>query len=258
MAYSRTYLWIVAFVLAFGGGKAKGQHVIFDDSYAVSFTFMDASSLEQTRMTAANDGINYWSSSGGSTFGLRLAQYDSVGSLLATYAPNLDIRSIFTDDAGNLYARQFADPIIYQQTAPGMFVPFVTLSGGTLDVQSAVVLNSDRTAYIAMSAGTVSQWDSTGTFLGTVALSGYGTMFGESAYPNNRGIAAAGGYWLTYSNRMLSAWDTDGNRVDTTELLNAGTSFDAHFSFSYANGMVFIVDGPGGSWRGYDVGLGPS
>jgi len=72
------------------------------------------------------------------------------------------------------------------------------------------------------------------------------------------GIAAAGGYWLTYSNRMLSAWDTDGNRVDTTELLNAGTSFDAHFSFSYANGMVFIVDGPGGSWRGYDVGLGPS
>lgn len=193
----------------------------------------------------------------GGPSGLRLAQYDSNGSLLATYAPNLDIRSIFTDCPGNLYARQFASPIIYQQTAPGTFVPFVTLAGGTLDAQSAVVFNTSDTEYIAMSVGTVSRWDGTGTFLGTVALSGYGKRFGESAYPNNRGIAAAGGYWLTYSNRMLSAWDTGGNRVDTTELLNAGTSFDSHFSFSYANGMVFIVDGPGGSWRGYDVGLGP-
>src|SRR5229473_2911451 len=143
MAYSRTYLWIVAFVLAFGGGKAKGQHVIFDDSYAVSFTFMDASSLEQTRITAAYDGINYWSSSGGGTFGLRLAQYDGdTGMLIATYAPGLDFRSIFTDDAGTLYARQYADPTIYKQSAPGSFVSFLRLSGGTLDAQSAVELNS--------------------------------------------------------------------------------------------------------------------
>lgn len=259
MAHSATYVRILACVLAVGGvGKAKGQHVIFNDNYDVSFTFMDAPSLEQTRMPAAHDGIYYWSSSGGSPGGLRLAQYDgATGDLIATYAPNLDFRSIFTDAAGNLYARQFNSPIIYQQTDPGTFATYVTLIGGPLDQQSAVVLNSDGTEYIAMAGGTVSQWDSTGTFLGTVALLGYGTMFGEQNYPNNRGIAAAGGYWLTYSNRMLSAWDDQGNRVDTTELLNAGTGFDSHFSFSYANGMVFIVDGAGGVWRGYNVGLSP-
>ncbi|MBE8990805.1 PEP-CTERM sorting domain-containing protein [Nostoc sp. LEGE 12450] len=86
-------------------------------------------------------------------------------------------------------------------------------------------------------------------------LLGFSSIVGEDSYPANRGIAAAGDYWLTYSSGTLSAWDYSGNRVDQTTLVGAGTSFDADFSLSYANSKVFIVDQAGGSWRGYDIGL---
>ena len=46
-----------------------------------------------------------------------------------------------------------------------------------------------------------------------------------------------------------------GNLAGTTTLNLAGNSFDSYFSFSYANGMVWVDDASGGMWRGYDVGL---
>src|SRR5205085_1671739 len=100
------------------------------------------------------------------------------------------------------------------------------------------------------------RWDLAGNYLGATSLSGFGTMLNEINYPQERGIAAAGGYYLTYSDSVLSAWDASGNRVGTTVLNGAGNSFDSDFSLSYANGRVFIVDQAGGSWRGYNVGLG--
>src|SRR5439155_13699480 len=71
----------------------------------------------------------------------------------------------------------------------------------------------------------------------------------------NRGIAALGNSWFTYSNGTLSVWDQTGNRVGTTTLIGAGTSFDSHFSLSEANGKVFIVTTAGGTWDGYAVGF---
>ena len=82
-------------------------------------------------------------------------------------------------------------------------------------------------------------------------------MFNENNYPQNRGIAFyLRGFefpWMTYSEGHLSALDGAGTRIGTTELLTAGTTFDSHSSFSFTNGMVWIVDEPGGFWKGYEL-----
>lgn len=206
----------------------------------------------QTRMTLAFDGTYYWSVSGGGTFGIREAQYASNGAFIADFTPGLDFRSDFTDAAGNLYARQFANPTIYKQTAPGSFTPFATLIGGSLDAQSGVVLNGAGTEYLAFNMGVVTRWNLAGTLLGTLNLSGFGSVAGENSYPANRGIAAAGNNLYTYNSGILSTWDLAGNRIAQDNLVGGGASFDSNFSLSFANGLIFVENS--GSWRGYDVG----
>jgi hypothetical protein len=247
---------LVLIVIVAGQANADG---IFGDSYDASFTFQDALGFGVgATMVVAFDGTDYWSSAGGYSDAVEYAQYDSSGTLIATYNPHLDFRSIFTDATGQVYARQFDDSTIYLQTVPGTFVTSgVTLAPNNLDSQSSVVLNGPETEYVALNYGTVSRWDLAGNSLGTVTLSGFGSISGENSYPQGRGIAAAQTYWLTYDgNRTLSAWDFDGNRVGTTTLNGAGTTFDSNWSLGFANGLVFIVDKAGGTWRGYDVGLG--
>jgi len=249
-----------ALVVAFlGVGRAEAGSVFALSSYTPSFTFQDK--LGATTMTLAFDGTYYWSSSGGSMSGPRYAQYDSSGAFIATYAPGLDFRSVFTDSSGKVYARQYNDDRIYRQTTTlGVFEESgVVLSGGPLDAQSGVVLDETAMQYLAHGpsgfdgGGIVTRWDMDGTNLGTVSLAGFGSVTGETVYPANRGIAVGQGHWLTYRNQTLSAWDAAGNRVDTATLVGAGTGTSSHFSLSYANNMVFIVDGPGGLWRGYVI-----
>lgn len=150
-----------------------------------SISFADQ--LGSTTMTIAFDGTNYWSSSGGGPGGTRYAEYTSSGSLVATFAPGLDFRSVFTDAGGNVYAREYSNPTIFKQTSPGVFAPSgIVLSGGPLDAQSAVVFNGAGTEFIAMQAGTVSRWNTLGTYLGSVTLSGWGSIDGENNYPQYR------------------------------------------------------------------------
>lgn len=225
---------------------------VFLGSYNASIVFQDqASFFGDTTMTIAFDGSHYWSSSGGFN-PTGYAEYNPNGSLVSTFSVPLDFRSVFSDGAGNVYARQFANSTIYKQTSPGVFSSFLTLNGGSLDAQSDVVLNSAGTRYISMQGGTVQQWDLAGNFIGTVTLNGYA----DNGYPSDRAIASAGGYFLTYFGGQLQAWDAAGNLAGSTILNGAGTSFDSYFSLSYANGMVFVVDVANGNWRGYDVGLG--
>jgi len=227
--------------------------IILGFSVHSNVTFTDG--LPGTTMTMAFDGTNYWSCSGGNSSGARLARYSLAGGLVATYSPGMDFRSVFTRADGTVLARAFASGVIYQQNSPGVFASSgVTLTGGTLDPQSSMVLNSVGNEYQAMSGGVISRWNSSGTYLGAVNLSGFGAIVGENVYPQNRGLAVLGNFWLTYSGtNMLSLWDTNGNRVTEITLPGAGTSFDSGFSFSFCNGKVFIVDVAGGTWRGYDL-----
>jgi hypothetical protein len=201
------------------------------------------------------DGTNYWSCSGGGSSGVRLAQYSLTGALVATYSPGLDFRSVFTQPDGTLRARAYNNNVIYQQTSPGTFGPSgVTLTGGTLDAQSAVVLNGTGTEFDALSGGVVSRWNTNGNYLGLVNLIGFGAVPGENVSPQNRGLAALDGFWLTYNGAgLLSLWDANGNRITQLTLAGAGANVDSSWGFSVANGKVFVVDVGGGVWRAFDL-----
>ena len=223
---------------------------IFLSNYNASVVFQDVLGGYGHPMGIAFDGVHYWAVTGGYSYAS--AEYDSHGNFIAQFSPGLDFRSVFSDGSGQIFARQFNDPTIYQQTSPGVYSSFLTLNGGSLDSQSNVVLNSAGTMYISQQGGTVQEWNLSGNYLGSVSLIGYV----DNGYPSDRGIASAAGYFLTYAGSgQLQAWDASGHLVGTTTLNLAGTSFDSYFSFSYANGMVWVDDQSGGMWRGYDVGL---
>ncbi len=239
----------IALVSALVATGAVAGPVFDNPSYSADITFQEAGSLLSTSMTITYDGGNYWSTSGGGNGGTRLAQYDGAGNVVGTYAPGIDFRSIFTDGSGNVFARGYSSATIYQQTAPGVFSSYLSLTGGSLGSQSSVVMNEDG-QFVAMNNGSVSVWDATGAFDFAFTLNGY-----SGSYPTNRGIAVAEDYLFTYYNRTLSAWDYAGNLLDQTTLAGAGTSFDSYFSLSYANDHLFVVDYARGLWRGYDIGF---
>ena len=223
--------------------------------FSIHTNVMFTDALPSTTMTMTFDGTNYWSCAGGFSTGLRLARYSLSGALVATYSPGLDFRSVFTRADGTVLARVFNSGVIYRQTSPGVFASSgVTLTGGTLDSQSSVVLNGAGNEYQAVSGGVVSRWSTNGTYLGSVTLSGFGSVSGENISPQSRGLGVLGNLWLTYSGSgVLSIWDTNGNRLAQAVLPGAGTSFDSDYSFAFCNGKVFIVDVAGGTWRGFDL-----
>ena len=186
-----------------------------------------------------------------------LAQHDAGGALVQIYQPGVDWRAVFVKEVGvgPVYARAYSSAQIQVMTNPGQFANDVLLVGGQLDAQSAIAFDETQREFVALNPnGDVQRWDETGAFLGVVTLVGYGNQGTESAYPQHRGVAWACDHYLTYSDGVLSAWDSGtGTRVSTTTLTGAGQSFDSYFSLSYAEDRVFIVDQAGGQWRGYPV-----
>lgn len=232
---------------------ASAQANVFSQaSFSAGTTFTDGN--PGTTMTLAWNGNNYYTSSGG---GLNspYAKYDAAGNFIASAspAPGIDFRSIFTNSANELLARGYASNTIYKQTTFGNFVSYANLLGGSLDAQSAVVLNGAGTEYLAQSGGIVSHWNLSGNYLGSFNLNGFGGA--QGAYPQGRGIATAGNDLLTYYNGTLTAWDMTGLNLGSTQLLAGGTSFDSNFSYSYANNKFWVVDSAHNTWRGYDIGL---
>ena len=167
---------------------------IFQASYNETITFPNMTGNQHAQMIAF-DGTHYWSCDGGSTGGDRLSEYDASGTWLANYQPGIDFRSCFTNNnTSPLYACEHDSNVIRVQTSPGVFGTHVTLTGGSLDDQSSVVLNSNGGGdFIAMSGGLVNSWGADGNHNGTTTLSGFGTMFDEASYPANCKIASAAG-----------------------------------------------------------------
>jgi len=244
--------FVAAFALGFLPGTRVEAAAGLLSSYTADVTFSDP--LGGTSMTIAFDGTYYWTSSGGGTSGVRLAQISSNGALVQTFSPGLDFRSVFVNpnSRGTVYARTYANGTIYQQGSPGVFTVTAAVLPG-LDNQTSVVFNGAGSEFLELNNGVVSRFNLSGALLGTVNLAGWGAN-NESTYPQNRGIAASGDYWFTYVDRTLSVWNTSGTRLGTTTLVGAGTGFDPNFSLSVANGRVFITDGSGGLWRGYKIG----
>lgn len=227
-------------------------NVFTQPSYTQNTTFTDAD--PGTTMTLAWDGVNYYTASGGSQSS-PYSKYAANGTLIASASPSpgIDFRSVFTNSSNNLLARGYGSNVIYQQTSFGHFTSLVTLNGGSLDSQSAVVMNSAGTEYLAQSAGQVSSWDLTGNYLGAITLAGFSGS--QASYPQGRGLAIVGNDLLTYYNGTVNAWSMTGQDLGSATLISGGTSFDSNFSYSYANDQFWVVDQAKGTWRGYDIGL---
>lgn len=248
---------LLATLLVMSGAMlhAEAAPVFSSASYTADVVFADADALVQTRMTLSFDGNHYFSAAGGNSDGARVAEFAGDGTLIATYEPGLDLRSIFTSGSHQVLARAFDDSTVYRQTSPGSFSALLSLESNSLDAQSAVVMNK-LGQFVAVHSGLVSVWDDQGQALTSFALAGFGAQNGEADYPAERGVAVVGDHLFTYAAGVVSAWDYTGQRVDTATLVGAGTSFDSYFSFSYANGRFFVIDGASGQWRGFDAGLG--
>ncbi|HWB76491.1 MAG TPA: hypothetical protein VG755_16100, partial [Nannocystaceae bacterium] len=238
-----------------GGGSHGCQAPFGAASYDAVVSFADAAGLTNARMPIAWDGVEYWATSGGFSNVNNIAEIDADGVAIAYYNPGYDLRAAFTktDGTGPIYLRAYADPVIHVQTGPGTWADDVTLVGGTLDDQAAVVFDDDNRYFISHWNGTVSRWDESGAHVDDITLVGWGTQGTENFGIQARGITWACGFFYTYSDGNLSAWDVDGNRVATTVLNGASMSGDAYYSYSIANGLFFVDDGLGGIWRGYDA-----
>jgi len=223
---------------------------------AASFATADLSFDDfagSTPIAMAWDGVSYWSVGGGGP-GVGMAEYDAAGVHQQTLNPGLDFRSLFTQGEGvtPLYARSYNDATIWVDDG-GTFSAHVSLATAMpgLYNQSSVVWDEAESEYVAAFNGTVIRWSADGSFIGSTELLGFGDAPYEHEVVNasNSQIAWAERCILTYSNGSLSAWDAEGNRVDTADLLPMYSANE--FSLSYANGMVWISDGT--TWQGVNV-----
>jgi hypothetical protein len=242
LATSRRLALGVSVVALSGGLMALASAPAEAAAVSPVLSFADASG--DTPMGVAFDGTHYWSVSGGGTGGVREAEYDVTGALVATFSPGIDFRSISIDSSGRIFARGFNSPTIYQQTSPGVFTTFATLSGASIHYQgSLVVVNQAGDGFLSMNQGVVEEWDMSGSHTGSVTLNGYGANGEGTSYIDGVRIAEVDGYFLTFneSTAEVSRWDSSGNRVSTLALTGAPTAdFNAAYSFSATDGHVFL------------------
>lgn len=222
-------------------------------AYEHVFQFNDV--LASTPRGLAWDGAQYHVVTGGSTDGIRYARHDATGTPTATFTPGIDFRSITTDPAGNTFIRAAGSQAFQGQPAPGAFALELSVTGAFLNPNAKLLLGPDGTTLHSLMFGAVFHYDAdTGVNTGFTALTGFGDLNSEADNPQNETLAIADdGTFLTYSNGVLSAWDVLGDRVGTTTLIEAGNTEASHASFSYANGLAFVIEANGGLWRGYDL-----
>jgi hypothetical protein len=136
----------------------------------------------------------------------------------------------------------------------GVPSPVYILNPNSPNSQSEYGLRASNNSLYGNDAGTIYVYDfATGMRTSSFSLSGY-----AATYPANVQLAVANGaadYLLTYDDAgNVAAWDFAGNQVGLCAIgLN---TFDQIFSFSFANGLVWIETARNSTWNGYDIGLG--
>ncbi|NUP08201.1 MAG: hypothetical protein HOW73_19300 [Polyangiaceae bacterium] len=238
-----------------GGAGGQGPGILSNASYDPVMVFPNHSVI-YTPTGIAWDGTSFWVTGDGNLGGFTEVQYDGAGEYIASYEPGVGFSSVYTkgDGVGPVFGRELTWNVVSMQYAPGQWSAPATLAGGNPPTMMAIVWDADHSEYIGQADGTLQRWNSAGQALPSISLQGYGTVSSEAVYPASRRVAWAYGHYLTYSETVLSAWDTNGVRVATAVLNGAGTTdFDSHLSFSFAQGKVWVLDDSQGDWRGYDI-----
>ena len=210
-----------------------------------------------TPMSAETAGGFVFTASGGSRSGFRLQRYLPNGTLSATFAPGIDFRSIFTNNSGVLFAKEWGGHghRIYSLTVGGAKTFLFSLSGAVLNSQAPADFNADDTELITMSKGTVNRYNATtGVFIGSFTLSGMTAA--ELSFPDSIQMETnLAGRIFTYSNGTVSEWNSSGARIGTSAL-PFGSNFFTDWSFGVSSdNLVFVFNIGSSRWESYDVGI---
>ncbi|MDM7914476.1 MAG: hypothetical protein ACE15D_00990 [Candidatus Eisenbacteria bacterium] len=246
-------LVVALFVLAFAAtGSALASGTLSDTGVLV-YTYPD-NSQGWTTMTAEMDGTYVWLAPGGNP-GCPLSQYSVDGTLLNTYYPQIDFRSLYASNGGQLYAKEFCGNV-YSISQSGVATLLYGISDP--DCQSAASLNGDDTELYVFAAPTLYRFDAAnGSPIGNVPLIGMGG--GETDYPDNVQMeTTADGRILTCSNGVVSEWDLAGNRIGQCNVpIGSPGDFNTDFSFGVGlDGLVYLYNANTAQWESYDVGAG--
>jgi hypothetical protein len=166
------------------------------------------------------------------------------------HAPDVpyDIRSVFTKMPGEgpTYLKTWASDVIKVETGLGVYAVDVTLTGGPAGAHDDMIAYDWwNQEFVRQNAGTLHKWDDSGAYAGSESLPDWVGQTGTIAYTEQ-------GCYLTYDQGgdiRVYSWNADGSSAGGVRLIA-----DAHhYSFSYANGWVWIWGGD--KWEGFNVGI---
>lgn len=244
----------VGVVTVLGGAPiALADGTLFDVG-ELQFFFGDKSGL--TPMSADFDGTWIYTVSGGNINGDRLARYFLDGTLDQTFAPGIDFRSIFTDNSGNLFAKEWGTGNVYSMSQDGMPTFLYTLNDP--QAQSSASFNADDTELYTRDGSTIRRYNSsTGMFLGSFEL--MGLIGDELSTPAAWQMETSrSGRIFTYAAGIVSEWDTKGNRIGTSNIPITGdpSGFDTTFSFAVGgDDNIYLYSESSNTWKVWNIGI---
>lgn len=147
---------IIAVTIAGSVGSAAAAGSVFGAaSYTSSLTLQSASGVFVPTGVAFSGGIYY--TGYGNGINSPFAKLDAAGNLLAAVrpAPGMEFRSLFTNAAGDVFARDYNFAEIWKQNS--QFATFTAIQAlqGPFDSNSQIVLDSSGTHYIGNNNGTL-------------------------------------------------------------------------------------------------------
>ena len=145
--------WLSASLVPLIAIPAAASGTLLDNGVLV-LSFSDASGI--TPISGENDGTYIWTAGGGGS-NYPLARYSQAGTLDIVFFPGPDFRSIYTDDAGNLFAKEYGAGDVWSITQAGTGAILFTLND--LDSQSSAGLNGDDTELYTMSIGQIRRYN---------------------------------------------------------------------------------------------------
>jgi VCBS repeat-containing protein len=216
------------------------------DSAVIVPTLSFPAATQPDPMGMTFDGTSFWSVAGGGSDGTNEARYDADGNVTGTYSPNIDFRSISSDDAGTIYASGFASSEVYLQTSPGVFAPFVDLAGGNPNSQGSLQVNPAGDGFFGMNNGVITTWGLDGSVTGTVALDGYVS----SGNPWDVHVALVNGHWITRSRTdgVVSEWSSTGTLLRTLTIDGVPDQADFIAGYSTSGNRAQLYLATDGVW----------
>ena len=244
----------VGALVAGSSGALAGGTLL--DVGVLELTFADASGT--TAVSAENDGSFLYTVSGGTTGGERFARYLLDGTADLTFASGIDFRSIFTDNSGNLFAKEYGQGNVYSLTSGGMATFLFTLNDP--QPQTSADFNGDDSELYTRSGALIRRYNSAnGSFIGSFTLQGMGPN--EDDFPEFVQMETnLAGRIFTYADGIVSEWDLAGIRIGTSTIpIDTPSSFLTTWSFGVGgDDRIYLSNEISGMWEVYDVGIGLS